>query len=242
MCLLDCSVWAIWWTASFCRAMWRPLIYCYDHVNSRCSHVSIRLFGHNVQFRFGGSLAIRCFYNVCPYIGCIRVLVIVLSACLRCLGMSKSDLRGCGLFHCWIIIYLHMRNWIWLLLVPFSNVLYLCMVVGVGWHNHVIMLGHHSTNMVWCGWCVCMVLWWIFPCLCLHLPIWIWFLFFPMSPLAIFDSWKTWITSQTLQAKQFDNSSWSWPSIGILAQQGLTQIQIHLLELESLRLSSSPKY
>ena len=27
----------------------------------------------------------------------------------------------------------------------------LCMGVGVRWHNHVIMLGHHSTNMVWCG-------------------------------------------------------------------------------------------
>lgn len=110
--------------------------------------MSIGLFGQNVQFRFGGSLARRCFYNVCPYIGCIKVSMIGLSVCLRCLGMSKSDLSGCGLFHRWTTIYLRMRNWVWLLLVPFFNVLYLCMGVGVGWHNHVIMLGYHSTNMM----------------------------------------------------------------------------------------------
>jgi hypothetical protein len=107
----------------FCLAMWRPLIYLSKHVNSRCGHVSIGLFGHNVHCTFGGLLAKRCFYNVCPYIGRIKVFL-VLFARMRCLGMSRTDLKGYGLFHRWITIYLRKRNWTWLLLVPFYGDLY----------------------------------------------------------------------------------------------------------------------
>lgn len=43
---------AIWWTALFNHIMQRPLVCGFEHVGSRCGHVSAMLFGHSVQFGF----------------------------------------------------------------------------------------------------------------------------------------------------------------------------------------------
>lgn len=53
VCLLDCSVSAIWWTALLWHAMYNPFMYLLEHVECRCDQVSIMLFEHRVQFGFG---------------------------------------------------------------------------------------------------------------------------------------------------------------------------------------------
>ena len=56
MCLLDCSVCTIWWTPLLWRAIRNPFKCWFEHVESKCGHVSMALLGHSVQFGFGYKL------------------------------------------------------------------------------------------------------------------------------------------------------------------------------------------
>ena len=43
----------IWWIALLCLAIWKPFVSWFVHVDSKCGHMSIVLFGHNVQLGLG---------------------------------------------------------------------------------------------------------------------------------------------------------------------------------------------
>ena len=49
LCLLDWSVWTIWWTTLLWRAMHSLFMCWFLHVANRCGHVSISLFVHSVK-------------------------------------------------------------------------------------------------------------------------------------------------------------------------------------------------
>lgn len=67
------TIWIIWRTTLLWHAIRSPFMYGFIHVDSRCSHVSISLFGHSVQF----GLARRCFFSGCPRIVHIRISMFV---------------------------------------------------------------------------------------------------------------------------------------------------------------------
>lgn len=52
MTLFACGICSIWWIASLCWTMHRPLLYWLVHFESKCSHVSRLLLGHRVQLGF----------------------------------------------------------------------------------------------------------------------------------------------------------------------------------------------
>jgi hypothetical protein len=53
VCLLDCSVCAIWWSVLICRATRNPFKCWFEHVESKFGHVFMALLGDSVQFSLG---------------------------------------------------------------------------------------------------------------------------------------------------------------------------------------------
>lgn len=154
MYLLVCRVWAIWWIALVCWAMRRPSIYWFEDVDSRCDHVSIVLFGHNVQIRFGWVVDHRIFLQCLP----IYWVSQSFSVCIICVFEMPCVVQK-WFESLWFISSLnnHLSTYenFDMVVAFFSGIIYVCTGLGVGWHHHVIMLGHCSTNMVGV-WAMCM--------------------------------------------------------------------------------------
>ena len=75
--LVGLTIWIIWWTTLLWQAIRSPFVYGFIHVNSRCSHVSISLFGQSVQFGFGYVSGQKVFFNGCPRVVHIRISMFV---------------------------------------------------------------------------------------------------------------------------------------------------------------------
>ena len=77
--------------------MRNPFMCWFEHVDSRCGHMSIVLFGYNVQFRFGCVFGQKTFFS-CDHqcIGHTKILAFVLFVRMGCWGISKSGWRVCG--------------------------------------------------------------------------------------------------------------------------------------------------
>jgi hypothetical protein len=56
----------IWWTPLLWRAMRSPCKCWFEHVESKCGHVSMALLGHSVQFGFGYRVGQKIFLRWFP--------------------------------------------------------------------------------------------------------------------------------------------------------------------------------
>ena len=53
---MDCSVCAIWWIVLLWCVVRKPFMWGFEHVESKCGHVSMVLSGHRVKFGLGYKL------------------------------------------------------------------------------------------------------------------------------------------------------------------------------------------
>jgi hypothetical protein len=59
---------AICCTALLWRAIHSPFMWGFEHVESKCGHVSMALLGHSVQFEFGCKLGHKKLFTVVTHI------------------------------------------------------------------------------------------------------------------------------------------------------------------------------
>jgi hypothetical protein len=71
VCIFDWSTCTILWIALLWCVICSPFMCGFEHVDSRCGHVSMVLLGHSVQFGFGYKLShntcLRWFPMYCVY-------------------------------------------------------------------------------------------------------------------------------------------------------------------------------
>ena len=97
----------IWWTALLWCAMCNPCKCWFEHVESKCGHVSMALLGHSVQFGFGYRVGQNTFLLWFPMYWAywsFRVYVIwgyvVLGIFAKLVGEFVVDLViGCSFFY-----------------------------------------------------------------------------------------------------------------------------------------------